>query len=333
MFHYLINRFSTESDIPLPCDSCSGLEHGFSTAHKLAVQYAPENLVEFPRFHLVAHQDAGRLRAYDVGVGSVVIVADRVTMFVGLRGDTIVLDYEACAFDDLVDLNQAVRNDFNVALASACVCNLGMSLCSVFRGDIPLHAAGVEVDGKLIGIMGPSGMGKTTMLWSLMDQGARFVCDDVLTVHLEGDTAVGTASGSLSAKLSLEALAGRNMDWREYREVLPGRGEFWVPIPPERRLHGIRQLAALFVLRPSSGPPSADAVTFRRIVGGLATSVLMEHTQGLWASYPLADAGRLFAQYVALLKTVPVFSIEYVRHLRLLPAVAGTITRFIAMQP
>lgn len=48
------------------------------------------------------------------------------------------------------------------------------------RGGLLLHASGVELNGKAIGIAGPSGVGKSTLARALLDAGGRLIGDDTL---------------------------------------------------------------------------------------------------------------------------------------------------------
>ena len=57
-------------------------------------------------------------------------------------GDALMLGYE-------------VTDRWQSDLAAACAINLGFSISTLLRGDIPLHAAAAEVDGRVIGSWRP----------------------------------------------------------------------------------------------------------------------------------------------------------------------------------
>jgi hypothetical protein len=59
-----------------------------------------------------------------------------------------------------------------------------LPLLSTLRGREVLHAAGVVVDGRLIGIVAASGTGKSATACNVIAQGARFFADDVLALEL-----------------------------------------------------------------------------------------------------------------------------------------------------
>jgi hypothetical protein len=63
-------------------------------------------------------------------------------------------------------------------------------LCFSRRGDLPLHAAAVEVDGAAILLAGPRTWGKTTLAAAFMEAGHRVLTEDVACVRLLPDAAI-----------------------------------------------------------------------------------------------------------------------------------------------
>jgi hypothetical protein len=56
------------------------------------------------------------------------------------------------------------------------------------RGDLVFHGTCVEVDGLAIGIVATTGTGKSTLSNALVASGGRWLADDCLWVHVDGDT-------------------------------------------------------------------------------------------------------------------------------------------------
>jgi hypothetical protein len=56
-------------------------------------------------------------------------------------------------------------------------------LCFLARGDLPLHAAAVEVDGGAVVIGAPRAFGKTTLAAAFLSAGYRLLSEDVTCVH------------------------------------------------------------------------------------------------------------------------------------------------------
>lgn len=53
-------------------------------------------------------------------------------------------------------------------------------LCMLARGDLPLHAAAVEIDGQAVILAGPRGSGKSTLAAGLVRAGHRLLSEDVV---------------------------------------------------------------------------------------------------------------------------------------------------------
>ena len=53
-------------------------------------------------------------------------------------------------------------------------------LCLLARGDLPLHAAAVEIDGQAVILAGPRGSGKSTLAAGLIRAGHRLLSEDVV---------------------------------------------------------------------------------------------------------------------------------------------------------
>lgn len=47
------------------------------------------------------------------------------------------------------------------------------------RGELPLHASCVEIDGRAVAFSGPSGAGKSTLAAAMVARGARLLADDI----------------------------------------------------------------------------------------------------------------------------------------------------------
>ena len=70
----------------------------------------------------------------------------------------------------------------------------------LIRGEALLHASAVEHDGRAVGLVGASGMGKSTLATMLCAGGARLLTDDVLRLELRAD-AVAAHRGVAETRL------------------------------------------------------------------------------------------------------------------------------------
>jgi len=84
-----------------------------------------------------------------------------------------------------------------------------MPLMTALRGREVMHAAGVVVEGTLVGLVAASGTGKSATSANLMAQGGRFFADDVLPLDLASDAVIahpGSRLVNVHAR-DLEAIA------------------------------------------------------------------------------------------------------------------------------
>lgn len=318
---YQINQFSVESNLRLPADLSSSIDAATSgqTGASLSIRHEQGSLNEFSQVHWVGRIGDGFLRSYNVGDGVVVCALDGLRMYVNRAGNSVVLDFDGSDSEAL-------------AGALALSTNSGISICTLFRGDVALHGAGVEVDGRFIGIMAPSGAGKSTMLWALLNVGALFGNDDVIPVRIIDGRVVAFPSVSLHAKLSREALEKRGMDAEQLEEWVPNSDEYWIPMEAQQRVREPRPLAALFVLRPTVDAASPDEVHVRKVDAGVALSLLMENTQGLLAASQMVDGKELFARYSEIMRTVPLYVLHYHRSFDALPALTQLIRELLCLE-
>ena len=114
-------------------------------------------------------------------------------------------------------------------------------------GFLALHASAVEVDGRALAIIGPSGMGKSTLAALLCAAGAALVADDVLRVDSADPAPVcfpGTAA--LRLRPAAGSLANR-IDAAALDQTADGRTR----VIPTRRVDGPLSLRVAILPEPS----------------------------------------------------------------------------------
>lgn len=314
MPRYSLHQFDVCSDLELPALECSvpdgGVRDGSEGRQLLRFCHTPGALREWEEVHLIGTRGGGFLRAYDVGDG-ILICSGALKMHIAQNGAVVRFDF---------DENKRDETQFALALGT----NLVISLCTLLRGELPLHGAGVEVEGRFIGLLAPSGAGKSTLLWALLARGARFGTDDVIPLRATNESIHAFPSGAMHAKVSESQLEWRGLNSSEHEEWTPGSDEFWLPLAGAERVSDACPLQGLFVLRPLF---DADSAGFgvHPVPTHLALPLLLENTQGLWAASGCIKNAPLLENYRQVARRVPIWVLEYPRRREALPALMDNI--------
>lgn len=306
----LAYRLSTEGGLWLPHAPQDDLPEA-TCDRTVRVQLRPDALEDFGEVAWSGRR-GGFLRSYETDRGALICAGRSVRLLVDRTGESITVDCDPA-------------DEEACAVAAACASNLCLSIAALFRGDTPLHCAAAEVDGRLVGIMAPSGTGKSTLLWHLLDSGGRLMCDDVLFVRDQDGSLYGAPCLGLMSKLPEAAIRERGIDRSTGRRVLPDEDEWWVPVPRHLQVSGALPLCALFVLQPFTRPEPPGMGAAVALSGGEAVRVLNANTQGLWAVQRQVDGRALLGRYLALLSRTPVYALRYHRLPHVVPDLARTI--------
>lgn len=313
MTTYFLNGCEVQSDVPLPCDN------GFMVSQEMphlpfAIYYGGETLGAFSQAHWIAQKPWAR--CYDVGEGLLVSVTNEFHMLIAANGSSLTLFF---------DHNHLTAG----ALAAACAINSGMAACALLRGELALHAASAELDGNLIGVMAPSGTGKSTLLWSLLDCGALLCADDMTTLRqLRLDQPPLALPSTQYTKMRREALNKRGVDEEKLSPLFYSSDAFWLPVEGHRRLASPRPLTALFALNPTSSNCHVHA---ERVTGGRALSLLNENMQGLWTVSWHINRRRYIEECTRLFQQTPIYVLHYPRCYEALPVLVEAMREIAAL--
>lgn len=234
-----------------------------------------------------------------------------------------VFEATVCARGETVVCRQL--GSLDVRTLEANLLNFVISTSLTLRGEEPLHATVVEIDGHAVGLLGHSGAGKSTMAAFAISRGGDLLTDDMLRVTFESGQAlvhpgpyrlklVGDASTrwlpDAVAKGHFNSLRGKIMV--QPRESAPPR---LGPMP----------LTALFHLADTTATSSPDVVTSRRLVGiELARTIISatmdtRYIRSQRLARQLAFAERLAAQ-------LPVYELCYPRRIEALASAVDEIS-------
>jgi hypothetical protein len=129
-----------------------------------------------------------------------------------------------------------------------------LPFAALLQGLEVFHASAVTIDGQAIGLLGPSGAGKTSVALSLCELGARFLTDDVLAVETRDGELLAHPGTSIAAVRVEEPAASDDGAGRRAKVWYGDMDAARAPAP----------LAALFFLdRRAEGPedPNFEAAS------------------------------------------------------------------------
>jgi hypothetical protein len=130
-------------------------------------------------------------------------------------------------------------------------------------GLLALHASAVEVDGRALAIIGPSGMGKSTLAALLCAAGAGLVSDDVLRVD-SGDPGPMCFPGTRALRLRPAAASlAAGIDTTAVDETADGRTK----VVPTRRADAPLPLASAILPEPSREAKTLEMMRLAAIDG------------------------------------------------------------------
>lgn len=186
-------------------------------------------------------------------------------------------------------------------------------LCFLERGDLPLHAAAVEINGGAVLLAAPGTYGKSTLSAAFSEAGYRLLSEDVVCLRTTPVPAVlpGPAAFRLRPDVAEQIVV---------RSAEPVRGS------PDRHRFSLRSdargdgrsipLSAILLLRNSERPPTVEPLAVQDAIPDLwALSLRLKNDEGAHCFRTLVEAA----------SGVPVFNLR--RRLRVddLPATIDCI--------
>lgn len=187
------------------------------------------------------------------------------------------------------------------AMGGVLVSGTVLSYLLMLRGEPVLHASAVDLDGRAIGFVGSSGMGKTTLATLLCRDGGLLITDDVLRLGRHADGGYGCHLGATELRLR-PAAAGLADEFGESGSHRPTADERRALSVPPATSDGT-PLSALLIPRPRR---DLTELTLTRLQPRDAVFSLLRvprivgvRDQGLLASQ--------FVQMTEVVEQVPVF--------------------------
>jgi hypothetical protein len=197
------------------------------------------------------------------------------------------------------------------------------------RGLLPLHANALEIAGKAVAFMGPSGEGKSTLAAAFHDRGHRILADDVCVVDLEEAAHPTVRPGLPRLRLWRDSIEQSGRDAAEYDRSYAGDEtleKYDVPLARSAAVTTPVELAVVYLLArdaefeitPLTGASAAEAVFANTYRGAFVSTARQEHSH--WSAC------------VRLVQSVPVYRVARPRALEALGAQCATILEHAAAE-
>jgi len=229
-----------------------------------------------------------------------------------------------------------LAQDDHWELVTSSILNIGLSAATYFRGELPFHAGAVSLDGQFVGILGKSDTGKSTLVWSLVQEGALFGNDDLLMVQVDGETPIAMPSVSLYPNprdnSNLIAGIGETPAVRNH----PDSDRLWMHIQPHQRLTEPQPLRCFFKLEPDETCERISAHRWGEKAGFTwpsdleAVFDLQNHLYGPHFGRAFVGAKTLEKRLLKLAEKVPVFVLRYPKRFDQIPLLIETMRSLIA---
>jgi hypothetical protein len=172
-------------------------------------------------------------------------------------------------------------------------------LCFVARGDVPLHAAAVEVDNRAVIVAAPRTFGKTTLAAGFLRAGHRVLTEDIACIRLEPEPSV--IPGPAMLRVRRDVAESLDLQHR-VRELSRNNGRVHLAIADrERGTCEPVPLGGIVLLREEEGRP-------RLVPVGAADALPDLWTLGF--RLPGSDAvSASFSAYVDLARSVRIWNL------------------------
>lgn len=141
------------------------------------------------------------------------------------------------------------------------------------RGDLVLHGSAIVVDGKAIGFLGRSGIGKSTLAMEFRRRGRSVLTDDLCVVRPRQDGVLVAEPGFPQSKLWLDSLHQLDLVPDGLRKIRAALEKRALPLAEGFAARG-QPLERLYVLQPRP----EEEITLEPLEGALKFELLRQNT-------------------------------------------------------
>lgn len=150
------------------------------------------------------------------------------------------------------------------AWLEALVWGLPIALCLIERGDLVMHAAAVEIDGKAVVLAAPGGHGKSTLCLGFARRGFRILSDDLTCISATRAPMVWPGPGLIRIRRDVED----QVDTSRFTLVAEDHSKLHLQVPVLGTGAPI-PLAVVVLLRPSAYGVRLDSLSPDKTISDL----------------------------------------------------------------
>jgi hypothetical protein len=173
------------------------------------------------------------------------------------------------------------------------------------RGLLPLHANGIEIEGRAVLFMGHSGAGKSTMAAWFHDRGFRILSDDVCVVTINEQSGATAHPGIPRLRLWREALEASGRTEDDFELAFDDSQKFNVPVAAKEST-GPLPLDQIYLLQKAKSGEKLPNI--ERLQGVEAVDALVANTYRGGYLPLIGGAQQHLLSCLKLVGCIPVFS-------------------------
>jgi hypothetical protein len=120
--------------------------------------------------------------------------------------------------------------EYDENLVRLYILGICMGVILMQRGILPLHGSAIAINGKAYAFVGNSGAGKSTLASCFLNQGYKFLSDDVIAISFSEENIPFVTPSYPNRKLWKESLNLLEMNTKEYQPIYGRETKYSVPV-------------------------------------------------------------------------------------------------------